>query len=57
MLEHKVQEIESALTAIEFGRYEICERCGQVIEPKRLAAKPDARLCIACQAEAEQGQV
>ena len=49
MLENKVRNIDHALTALEVGRYEKCERCGQPIKPRRLAAKPDARLCIACQ--------
>jgi DnaK suppressor protein len=53
MLENKVQDIDRALVAIDLGRYEICERCGQRIEPKRLAAKPDARLCISCQEEVD----
>jgi len=53
MLENKVQDIDHALAAIESGRYENCERCGQPIEPKRLAAKPDARLCISCQEEVD----
>jgi DnaK suppressor protein len=53
MLEHKLSEIESALKAIDLGRYEICEHCGNQIEPQRLAAKPDARLCISCQKDVE----
>jgi DnaK suppressor protein len=53
MLEHKLSEIEAALKAIDLGRYEICEHCGNQIEPQRLAAKPDARLCISCQEEVE----
>jgi len=57
MLESKLRDIERAIIAIELGRYEICERCGQSIEPQRLAAKPDARLCISCQEEAERLEV
>jgi RNA polymerase-binding transcription factor DksA len=49
MLEHRLQEIDSALVAMDAGRYEICEYCGGRIEQERLRAKPDARLCIACQ--------
>src|SRR5262245_2771781 len=49
MLEHKVHDIENALTAIDTGQYDNCERCGQPIDLERLRAKPDARLCIACQ--------
>jgi RNA polymerase-binding transcription factor DksA len=54
MLENKVENIEAALVAIEMGRYEYCEQCGEAIEPERLQAKPDARLCIACQQAAEK---
>jgi DnaK suppressor protein len=57
LLEHKIQDIDSALWAIDSGDYESCARCGQVIEPKRLAAKPDTRLCIACQEVVEHSQV
>lgn len=28
----------------------LCEDCGAVIPKKRLAAKPDARYCVDCQA-------
>jgi RNA polymerase-binding transcription factor DksA len=49
MLENRVRDIDHALAAIKVGHYEKCERCGRSIEPQRLAAKPDARLCIACQ--------
>lgn len=49
MLEHKVRDIDHALAALEVGRYEKCERCGQPIEAQRLAAKADARFCISCQ--------
>jgi DnaK suppressor protein len=54
MLENKVQDIEAALVAIETGRYEYCEHCGDVIDKERLDAKPDTRLCIVCQQASEQ---
>jgi DnaK suppressor protein len=54
MLEHKIQDIDSALAAIELGRYEYCERCGQSIEQERLRVKPDARFCVACQQVVER---
>jgi DnaK suppressor protein len=54
MLENKVQDIEAALGAIETGRYEYCERCGETIDKERLDAKPDTRLCIVCQQASEQ---
>jgi DnaK suppressor protein len=49
MLENRVEDIESALIAIEDGRYGFCERCGEAIEQERLQAMPDTRLCITCQ--------
>jgi DnaK suppressor protein len=49
LLEHKVQEVDHALAAIEQGRYGICEQCGQPIKQERLDAKADARFCFDCQ--------
>nr|MBF3175823.1 TraR/DksA family transcriptional regulator [Pseudomonas aeruginosa] len=30
------------------GRYGYCERCGEAIEPARLAALPAAEYCLRC---------
>jgi DnaK suppressor protein len=49
VLERKLQDIDSALRS-----YGICERCGKPIEVARLEVKPDATLCINCQAEVER---
>src|SRR5690606_6730299 len=54
VLERKLQDIDSALRSIERGQYGICERCGKPIEVARLEVKPDATLCINCQAEVER---
>jgi DnaK suppressor protein len=54
MLERKVQDIESALASFKLGQYDICEHCSQPIKQERLVARPDARLCIACQQEVEK---
>lgn len=53
-LEKKLQSVETALRAIEKGRYGTCERCGNQIDPARLAAKPDAVLCLDCQLQVER---
>lgn len=45
-----LDEIDSALTRIDAGRYGYCERCGAPIGDERLAARPTARLCVACAA-------
>ncbi|MEZ4865301.1 MAG: TraR/DksA C4-type zinc finger protein [Caldilineaceae bacterium] len=54
VLESKLQDIQAALRSIEKGNYGICARCGKPIEPGRLEVKPDATLCVTCQAEVER---
>jgi RNA polymerase-binding transcription factor DksA len=43
-----LEPIHDALRSLEKGTYGICERCGNEIDPARLEALPDARLCIKC---------
>jgi DnaK suppressor protein len=45
--------IETALRAIEDGRYGICQDCDQDISEKRLKYYPNAQRCLACQEAAE----
>lgn len=40
--------IDHALRKIHQGRYGICEKCGKLIEKKRLKILPYARFCIKC---------
>ncbi len=42
--------IDAALGRLQAGRYGRCERCGQPIDPDRLAARPTALTCIRCAA-------
>ncbi|MER3429786.1 MAG: hypothetical protein C4324_01875 [Blastocatellia bacterium] len=51
----QLAEIDEALLRIEDDEYGTCQNCGKVISPKRLAAIPWARYCIACQELLEQG--
>ncbi|WP_342542803.1 TraR/DksA C4-type zinc finger protein [Paenisporosarcina sp. FSL H8-0542] len=44
--EEEVEQIESALQAIENGTYGICTVCGEDIPFERLEALPTARTCI-----------
>ena len=53
-LEDKLVSIEHALHTTAAGRYGICERCGQPIEPGRLEIMPHTTLCVRCQTEAER---
>ena len=47
-LQHRWEDIRSALGRVERGVYGACERCGRDIASERLEAVPTARLCIAC---------
>lgn len=47
-LELRLKDINEALLKIKKGRYGLCEKCGQPIEPKRLQVAPEAKLCIKC---------
>ena len=47
-LRERAASTEAALSRIRRGVYGVCERCGQIIQPDRLAVLPDTRLCIDC---------
>ena len=53
-LEVKLAAIEHALKIIDAGQYGVCERCGAEIPKERLEVKPEATLCIKCQADVER---
>ena len=53
-LERKLEDVHAALRAIVKGQYGVCERCGKEIAPERLEVRPDATLCVQCQAEVEK---
>ena len=43
--------VEHALQKFEDGTYGSCESCGQSIDPARLEALPQAKLCMSCKAQ------
>lgn len=43
--------IDAALSKINAGVYELCDSCGERIDPARLAARPAAVLCVRCAAK------
>lgn len=49
-----LKKVEKALRRIEEGEYDECESCGNYIGFKRLAARPEASLCIECKEEQER---
>ncbi len=46
--------VKHALAKFDDGSYGECEECGNPIGFSRLQARPEARLCIACQTRAER---
>jgi DnaK suppressor protein len=47
-------QIEDALERIRTGSFGVCEDCECAIPAKRLEIRPEARLCVDCQAEEER---
>jgi len=50
----QLRTIRHALAKFDNGSYGECEECGNPIGFSRLQARPEARLCIACQTRAEK---
>ncbi|MFI1991636.1 TraR/DksA family transcriptional regulator [Actinoplanes sp. NPDC020271] len=44
----RIAEVGDALRRLDAGTYGRCEGCGEPIAAERLAARPLARLCMAC---------
>ena len=49
-----LKEVVTALRKLDEGGFGECERCGEEIAEKRLAALPFARYCIECQRRVER---
>ena len=49
-----LSKIDKALAKLKEGSFGICENCEEPIHPKRLAARPEALLCIKCKEEQER---
>ncbi len=53
-LKKRAASVRTALAKLDRGTYGICERCGRPIHADRMAALPEARLCIDCAREDAQ---
>jgi DnaK suppressor protein len=53
-VERKLESIDRAIALAQEGRYGLCERCGDQIDPARLEALPQATLCLKCQQATER---
>ena len=52
--QRQLHVVRHALAKFDDRSYGLCERCGEAIGYSRLDARPEARLCIACQTLLEQ---
>ena len=53
--ERTLAELVAAQDRLAAGAFGDCERCGRVIPPERLRARPEARCCVTCARHAELG--
>ena len=56
-LDRKIIQTRKALARIRVGKYGICEECGAMIDTERLMVRPEATLCIKCEARKEKEEV
>jgi len=52
-LSKQIAQLRIALTRMKIGKYGICQKCGDMIDTDRLAAKPEAITCIKCSKKSE----
>jgi len=56
LLDREADQINAALRARASGTYGTCQECGRQIPAERLAARPEATLCVDCQRQREGGR-
>jgi len=55
-IREQLAEMEHALHKFEENTYGLCENCGKPIDPARLEALPQAKLCLSCMAKNAKGR-
>jgi len=55
-MKDQLADIERALHKFDEGTYGLCDSCGQPIDPDRLEALPQARLCLSCKTKNAKGK-
>jgi len=53
LLDRQTAQVEDALRARANGTYGTCQECGRQIPAARLAARPEATMCVDCQRRLE----
>ena len=49
-LKTSLDEVDSALGALDKGSYGVCSKCGKDIGAARMEARPTSTLCVTCKA-------
>jgi DnaK suppressor protein len=52
----ELESIECALTRLKSDTYGVCQVCGKVISPVRLAVVPEASHCLSCEESRSSSQ-
>lgn len=47
-LERSLRDVKNALNRVKSGKYGICKYCDQLIDEKRLLARPTSSSCVSC---------
>ena len=55
-IRNQLADVEHALHKFEEGKYGLCEECSQPVDPARLEALPEAKLCLSCMANNAKGR-
>ena len=55
-IRHQLTDVEHALHKFEEGKYGLCEECSQPVDPARLEALPEAKLCLSCMTNNAKGR-
>ena len=55
-IRNQLADVETALHKFEEGKYGLCEECNLPVDPARLEALPQAKLCLSCKANNGKGR-
>src|SRR3989344_868152 len=53
-IDRMIVQTKKALSLIKIGKYGVCTNCGKMIDTDRLMIKPEATLCVKCEAKLEK---
>lgn len=54
LMNQRLTQVQAALKRFDEGKYGLCARCGNEINPERLKAIPYTTFCVTCQEQLER---